>query len=206
MIADLGGADLVCSNVGVQQIGALETFSDDAWRWMLDINVIGAARVARSFLPALRRSPRAHLLFTASSSVLVPASHLAAYQASKFAVLGLAETLRLEWQEHGIEISVVFPSGMITRHLESSLAARPGTVDGEIAPGDDMRAVLASNPAFARDAVTADVAARHVVDDVLAGARYVVTHGDLVESLADQQAHLLAAAERARDRRPDDQG
>ena len=42
---ELGGADLVFSNVGVQQFGAVEQFSDDAWAWMLDVNVIGAARV-----------------------------------------------------------------------------------------------------------------------------------------------------------------
>ena len=41
---ELGGADLVFSNVGVQQIGAVEQFSDDAWEWMLDVNVVGAAR------------------------------------------------------------------------------------------------------------------------------------------------------------------
>ena len=40
---ELGGADLVFSNVGVQQFGAVEQFSDEAWAWMLDVNVIGAA-------------------------------------------------------------------------------------------------------------------------------------------------------------------
>ncbi len=110
---DLGAADLVFSNVGVQQIGALERFSDEAWAWMLDVNVVGAARVTRSFLPLLRRSENPRLVFTASSSVLVPASRLAAYQASKFAVLGLAETLRLELAEQGIGVSVIFPSGMM---------------------------------------------------------------------------------------------
>ena len=203
---ELGGVDLVFSNVGVQQIGALDAFSDDAWRWVLDVNVIGAARIARSFLPWLRRSDNAHLVFTASSSVLVPASHLAAYQASKFAVLGLAETLRLEWQSDAIAISVVFPSGMMTRHLESSLEARPSVVDDAIAPDDDMAAMLASNPGFIRDVATAEVAAQHVVDDVLAGEQYIVSHGDLVDPLAHQQALILAAAERARDRRPDDEG
>jgi NAD(P)-dependent dehydrogenase (short-subunit alcohol dehydrogenase family) len=196
---ELGGADLVFSNVGVQQIGALEGFSDEAWAWMLDVNVIGAARVARSFLPLLRRSAHPHLVFTASSSVLVPASRLAAYQASKFAVLGLAETLGLELADDGIAVSVVFPSGMMTRHLESSLAARPGTVDDPIAPDADMEAMIASNPGFVRDVATAEDAARSVVDDVLAGERYIVTHGDLVEPLHEHQQLIRRAAERARD-------
>jgi NAD(P)-dependent dehydrogenase (short-subunit alcohol dehydrogenase family) len=195
---ELGGADLVFSNVGVQQIGRLEGFSDEAWKWMLDVNVIGAARVARSFLPLLRASAAPHLAFTASSSVLVPASRLAAYQASKFAVLGLAETLRLELADDGIAVSVIFPSGMMTRHLESSLAARPGTLAEPIAPDADMEAMIASNPGFVRDVVTAEEAARSVVDGVLAGERYIVTHGDLVEPLLEHQQLIRRAAERAR--------
>jgi NAD(P)-dependent dehydrogenase (short-subunit alcohol dehydrogenase family) len=197
---ELGAAALVFSNVGVQQIGAFDGFGDDAWSWMLDINVMGSARVARSFLPQLRRSDDAHVAFTASSSVLVPATHLAAYQTTKFAVLGLAETLNLEWAADGIAVSVVFPSGMMTRHLESSLAARPGSVAGEIAPAGDIEAMIGSNPGFATDVATADAAARHVVDEVLAGERYIVTHGDLVDGISQQQQLVRRAAERARDR------
>ncbi len=92
---------------------------------MLDVNVIGSARVARSFLRLLRKAERGRLAFTTSSSILDPASRLGAYQASKFAVWGLAETLRLEVAEDGIGVTVIFPSAMITRHLETSEAAQP---------------------------------------------------------------------------------
>jgi NAD(P)-dependent dehydrogenase (short-subunit alcohol dehydrogenase family) len=194
----LGDADLVFSNVGVQQIGALEGVSDDTWAWMLDVNVIGAARVVRSFLPQLRRT-RGRIVFTASSSVLVPAPRLAAYQASKFAVLGLAETLRHELAADAIGVSVVFPSAMLTRHLESSLAARPAGIDGEIAPDADVEALVESNQ-FITSAATAESAAGVVVDEVLAGEPYVVTHGDLVQPLLGQQDLVRRAAERARDR------
>jgi len=54
----LGGVDLVVSNVGVQLFGPVERFTDDEWRWVLDVNVTGSARVARSFIPATpSRSP-----------------------------------------------------------------------------------------------------------------------------------------------------
>jgi NAD(P)-dependent dehydrogenase (short-subunit alcohol dehydrogenase family) len=195
----LGGADLVFSNVGVQQIGALERFSDEAWAWMLDINVVGAARITRSFLPLLRRSHQPRLVFTASSSVLVPASRLAAYQASKFAVLGLAETLRVELAGEGIGVSVIFPSGMMTRHIESSLAARPAGITEAIAPAEDTEALVSSNP-FISQVASAEDAARAAVDEVLAGEPYVVTHGDLVAPVAEQQALVRQAVERARSR------
>jgi NAD(P)-dependent dehydrogenase (short-subunit alcohol dehydrogenase family) len=106
--------DLLVSNVGLQLFGAVEAFSDEEWRWLLDINVTGSARVARSFLNLLRRAERGRLAFTTSSSILDPASRLGAYQASKFAVWGLAETLRLELADDDIAVTVIFPSAMIT--------------------------------------------------------------------------------------------
>jgi NAD(P)-dependent dehydrogenase (short-subunit alcohol dehydrogenase family) len=69
-----GRTDLVVSNVGVQLFGAVERLTDDEWRWLLDVNVIGSARVARTFLPLLRRAPQGRLAFTTSSSVLESSS------------------------------------------------------------------------------------------------------------------------------------
>jgi len=192
-----GRADLVVSNVGVQLFGAVERFTDDEWRWVLDLNVIGSARVARSFLPLLRAT-KGRLAFTTSSSVLDPASRLGAYQASKFAVWGLAETLRLELADDGIGVSVIFPSGMITRHLETSEAAQPAHVRRPIAADDDFVAMMASNPDMAGSVAAPEDVAGRVLEAVLAGEPYVVTHGDLVGAVDERTARLRGAAEAAR--------
>jgi NAD(P)-dependent dehydrogenase (short-subunit alcohol dehydrogenase family) len=92
----------------------------------MDVNVVGSARVARAFLPLPRRADRPRLAFTTPSSVLDPASRMAAYQSSKFAVRGLAET-RLELEPDGVSVSVIFPSGMAPRHPETSQAVRRAT-------------------------------------------------------------------------------
>lgn len=145
--ARLGAADVVVSNVGVQLFGAVERFTDDEWRWVLDVNVVGSARVARSFLPLLRRSSQPRLAFTTSSSILDPGSRLGAYQASKFAVWGLAETLRLELADDGIAVTVVFP--VMSRHLETSEQAQPETLRRPIASDEDFEVMVASNPGMA---------------------------------------------------------
>jgi NAD(P)-dependent dehydrogenase (short-subunit alcohol dehydrogenase family) len=189
-----GGADLVVSNVGVQLFGAVEAFTDDEWQWVLDINVTGSARVARAFIPLLRSSADGRLAFTTSSSILDPASRLAAYQASKFAVWGLAETLRLELADDGIGVSVIFPSGMISRHLETSEAAQPVHVRRPIANDGDFDAMLTSNPGMAAMLATCDDAANGVIEAILAGARYIVTHGDLTAPVAARAAALTDAA------------
>jgi len=194
-----GGVDLVVSNVGVQLFGAVEAFTDDEWRWLLDVNVTGSARVARAFIPILRQSDDGRLAFTTSSSIMDPASRLGAYQASKFAVWGLAETLRLELADDDIAVSVIFPSGMITRHLETSEAAQPEHLRRPIANDGDFDAMIASNPVMTSMLATADDAAAGVIEAVLAGEPYIVTHGDLTRAARTRADALIRAAETARD-------
>ena len=149
------------------------------------------------FVPLLERAADPHLVFTASTSVLEPASRLGAYQASKFAVWGLAETLRLELADRGIVVSVVFPSGMTTTHLESSAAAQPEHLRRPVVTDDDLVAMMASTPTMAAALVSAEDAARGVVDPILAGARYVVTHGDLLGAIDERASRLRSAAHAA---------
>ena len=195
-----GRADLVISNVGVQLFGALDRTTDDEWRWVLDVNVIGSARVARAFLPLLRQASPGRLAFTSSSSVLDPASRLVKYQTSKFAVWGLAETLRVELAPEGIEVSVIFPSGMTSRHLETSEAAQPEHVRRPIAGDDDFQAMYDSNPTMATFLATPEEAAAGVVDAILEGRRYVVTHGDFVDAFEARNRELGAAVDAAKTR------
>lgn len=198
-VADrFGRADVVLSNVGVQLFGPVEGITDDEWRWVLDVNLVGSARVARAFLPLLRESSAGRIAFTTSSSVLDPASRLGVYQASKFAVWGLAESLRLEVADEGIGVTVIFPSAMISRHLETSEAAQPAHLRRPIAAEEDFTRMAASNPGMVAAVATPEEAAGGVLDAVLAGDRYVVTHGDLVAAVAARCAELHAAAETAR--------
>jgi NAD(P)-dependent dehydrogenase (short-subunit alcohol dehydrogenase family) len=195
-----GRADIVVSNVGVQLFGAVERLTDEEWQWVLDVNVVGAARTARAFLPLLREVPAGRLAFTSSSSVLAPGARMGVYQASKFALWGLAESLRLELADERVAVSVIFPSGMVSRHLESSTAAQPDHLRRDIGAPDDFDAMIASNPDLARDVTTPEDAARDVIDAVLAGQRYVVTHGDVVAAVESRNQELRRAAVTARDR------
>ena len=193
-----GGADLVVSNVGVQLFGAVERFTDDEWRWLLDVNVIGSARMARTFVPLLRRSSHGRLAFTTSSSVLDPASRLGAYQASKFAVWGLAETLRLELRSDGISVSVIFPSGMASRHLETSRRPSPNTFGVRSARARTSRPWPRATLRWSRPWPRRTRPQPACIEALLAGEPYVITHGDLVDAVASRSCNLLRAAAAAR--------
>ena len=165
---------------------------------MLDVNVVGAARTARSFLPLLRQAARPRLAFTTSSSVLSPGSRWGCTRRASSRVWGLAETLRLELADDGISVSVLFPSGMISRHLETSTEAQPEHLRRSIGEAEDFEAMLASNPDMASNPVAPEEAAQRVADAVLAGEPYIVTHGDLVDAIVTREAALRRAADAAR--------
>lgn len=206
--ATLGGCDLLCANVGVQQFGAVDRLTERDWAWLLNVNVMGTVRTVREFLPLLRsRTGWRHVTVTASSSVLAPGVRLGAYQATKFAVTGFAETLRAELAGEGIGVSVLFPGGMMTRHLESSALARPAELGESVTQPDDIEAMLAGSAMGPGDVVTADEAARNVLRDLLADEPYVLTHGSYRPEYQRRRDAMEAAFDRMeKDREGDREG
>lgn len=173
-----GGCDLLFANVGVQQFGSIDRLTEDDWSWLIGVNVLGTVRTVTSFLPAMRRRTGwRRIVITSSSGVFVPAVRLGAYTSSKFAITGFAETLRLELADEGIGVTIVFPGGMSTRHLESSALARPESLGASVTMPDDIEAMLSGNVGMANEVVSADEAVRGLMPDLLAGEPYFMTHG-----------------------------
>ena len=174
-----GGCDLLCANVGVQQFGSIDRLTDDDWNWVLGVNVMGTIRTVAAFLPQIRRRTGwRHVAITASSGVLLPAVRLAVYTTSKFAVMGYGETLRLELEPEGIGVTLVFPAGMITRHLESSALARPmPSAHRSPCPTTSRRCWRASPGRPDRASRRPEEAARDLLPQLLANVPYVITHG-----------------------------
>ncbi|MCK9877905.1 SDR family oxidoreductase [Frankia sp. Ag45/Mut15] len=196
--ATLGGCDVLCANVGVQQFGALDRLTDQDWEWVLSVNVLGTVRTVRSFLPLIRaRGGWRRIMVTASSSVLVPGVRLGAYITSKFAVQGYAETLRAELAAEGIGVSVLFPAGMTTRHLETSASARPAERGAWTMLPDDIEVMLASRGTDeASHVVTPDHAVRNVIQELQADNPYIITHGTYRERYQLRTAAMDAAFDR----------
>ena len=202
-VADrFGRCDVLWVNVGVQHFGTVESSPEDVWRWVLDVNVVGAVRTVQAFLPLLRRGEGARIAFTASTNVLAPAARLGVYQASKCAVVGVADTLRLELARESIGVSVVYPSGMLTRHLESSAAARPTELGSGEVSDEDLAAMMESRPMTEADLTTADVAAASAVAGVLAGEPHVITHGDIEGAVSERSSAIDRAVLLARGLEP----
>lgn len=100
-----GTVDVVVANAGVAAGGLFRHSEPDAWRRVIEVNLIGSANTARAFLPALLDS-RGYYLQIASLAALAPAPMMTAYCASKAGVESFAHTLRTEVAHHGVEIGV----------------------------------------------------------------------------------------------------
>jgi NAD(P)-dependent dehydrogenase (short-subunit alcohol dehydrogenase family) len=197
--AAFGGCDLLCANVGVQQFGAIERLTADDWQWMLSVNVVGLVQTVDAFLPLLRATTgERRIVVTSSSSYFVPSVRLGAYITTKYAVVGYAEVLRLELADEGIGVTLLFPAGMMTRHLDSSRAARPPELGESVIMPDDIDVMIASREgAGDTQPVSPEFAIRNFVRDLRDGRDYIVTHGDYRHDVEARQRAIMEAFDRA---------
>jgi NAD(P)-dependent dehydrogenase (short-subunit alcohol dehydrogenase family) len=197
-----GGCDLLCANVGVQQFGSIDRLTEDDWTWVIGVNVLGTVRTVTSFLPALRRRTGwRQIAVTASSGLFVPSVRLGVYTASKAAVMAFAETLRVELTYEGIGVTILFPAGMTTRHLESSALARPESLGTSVTMPDDIEAMLSARKLSVTDDVIApEDAVRGLLPDLLANEPYFFTHGAYRAEFEARNAALERAFERMESR------
>jgi NAD(P)-dependent dehydrogenase (short-subunit alcohol dehydrogenase family) len=123
--AAFGPADVVCVNAGVIT-ARLPVWQQPAtdWAWTVEVNVLGAANTVRAFVPDMVERGRGHVVFTASIAGLapLPGGGNGAYSASKHAIVGLAETLRIELDEHAPDVGVTLlcPGPVPTRFHDAA--------------------------------------------------------------------------------------
>lgn len=193
-----GAAHVFCANVGVQQFGAIDRLDDADWDWTMSVNFRGVVNTVGAFLPLLRAGEGArHVVLTASASVFQFGARMAAYVASKFAVVGYGEVLRQELAGEGINVALLFPAGMATRHIESSMAARPAELgESRFDPADIAAMIESAGIDRAAHVASADEAVRNLLGELRTGSRYIFTHGDYRHQIAAQQQDVLAAFDR----------
>ena len=93
-------------------------------------------------------------------------------------------------------MTILFPGGMITRHLESSVLARPADLGESILDQADVEAMLAHQPMGDGDLVTPEHAIRNLLADLETGAPYLITHGSFRPIYEQRRAAMDAAFDR----------
>jgi len=106
--------DAVVNNAGFAMAGFAEDVSDAELRRQFDTNFFGAAAVTRAFLPLMRRQGSGYIVMLSSISGRMGFPGVSSYSASKFALEGWAEALRLEMKPLGVHIVLVEPGSFET--------------------------------------------------------------------------------------------
>ncbi len=119
--ADHGGIDVLVNNTGVSSVGTVEEASDDEWARVLDVNVVGMARVSAAALPWLRKSEHAAIVNMCSIAALNGLPQRAVYGASKGAVMALTFAMATDHIAEGVRVNCVSPATVYTPFVERML-------------------------------------------------------------------------------------
>jgi NAD(P)-dependent dehydrogenase (short-subunit alcohol dehydrogenase family) len=155
-IEALGAVDLLVNNAGVCRLGAVAEFSEPDWRATFRVNVDGVFFCCQAVLPHMLSRGRGNIINLASWSGKSGAAYFGAYCASKFAVIGLTQSLAKEIAAQGIRVNAVCPGIVAGTEMrarvdaESRALGRPTSTDrvgwipmGRLAEPEDVAGVVA---------------------------------------------------------------
>jgi NAD(P)-dependent dehydrogenase (short-subunit alcohol dehydrogenase family) len=178
-----GAAHVVCNNAGIAVMGSVANADPEVWEKSMAVNFWGVVHGVDAFLPRMiEQKQGGNLLNTASMAGLVGMKYLGIYCVTKFAVVGLSESLERELRPHGIGVHVLCPMIVATNIGANSARVMgqppPPEASGEI-PGD------AAPPAGAMKGgvITPEEVGRRVVDGIDRGSLYILTHPEQREFL-----------------------
>ena len=119
---EIEALDILMNNAGIGSGGRFLDTTLEAWRKVMDINLMGVVHGCHAFLPAMvARGKGGHVINIASAAAFVAAPEMPIYAASKFAVQGFTESLRGDMAAHGIGVSAICPGIINTGIVASSL-------------------------------------------------------------------------------------
>lgn len=117
---DFGRVDVVINNAGVALSETVEDMNYDDFEWVMDINFWGVVYGTKAFLPYLKKSDNAYIVNVSSIFGLISVPTQSAYNASKFAVRGFTEALRIELAGSTVTPVCVHPGGIKTNIAKSA--------------------------------------------------------------------------------------
>ena len=181
-----GKVHILCNNAGVALWGGLESATHRDWQWVLGVNLWGVIHGIETFVPRMiaQREP-GHIVNTASMAGLIASRGLGVYNTSKYAVVGLSETLAKDLRPHGLGVSVLCPMGVATQ-IRASARNRPARL-ANAAPRAEEPVELMGRTLD--PAVVADM----VVDAIRTNRLYVITHEEGLEALRRRHERLEQA-------------
>jgi 3-oxoacyl-[acyl-carrier protein] reductase len=141
--SDLGPIDILINNAGTAKFGGFLDLTPEEWEKIIQVNLMGVYNVTRAVLPGMIERKSGDIMNISSSAGQKGAPVTSAYSASKFAVLGLTESLMLEVRKHNIRVTALTPSTVVTDLAIDTNLVR-GNEENVMHPEDLAELIVAS--------------------------------------------------------------
>lgn len=175
-----GAVHLLCNNAGIAVLGSMVGADPAEWEAAMAVNFWGVVHGVDAFVPRmLARKEGGHLVNTASMAGLVGMQQLGIYCVTKFAVVGLSESLERELRPQGIGVHVLCPMIVSTNIGRNSarLLGRPELAQPDPKPGARAGGLMVGG------VITPEEVAQRVVRGIERGRLYIFTHPEQREIL-----------------------
>jgi NAD(P)-dependent dehydrogenase (short-subunit alcohol dehydrogenase family) len=197
--ARLGPVSILCNNAGVAGGIDVAHMTYELWDWVMGVNLNGVINGIQTFVPRMiERKSGAHIVNTASGAGLAAVGSGFLYTTSKFAVVGLSESLRTELEPFGIGVSVLCPGPVATDIVRNSVVSMAALPDQsrtqptreEIALREQRVAFVTS---FLAQGVPPDEVGRMVLSGIKDNRLHILTDRIMFEGITARTKALLAA-------------
>jgi NADP-dependent 3-hydroxy acid dehydrogenase YdfG len=192
--AEAGKVHILCANAGVFLGGPTPDATYDDWDFVLGVNLRGVINTTHAFIPRMiAQNEGGHIVLTSSINGLFASGGAGVYTASKFAVTGLGECLRMNLAPNNIGVSILCPSAVASDLFNSTPAVRPKELSET---GAHLVAIDDTDP-VSKEIFAGAMSIEEVGRKVMAGIRrndlYIITHGEIRATLEARMKALLAA-------------
>jgi NAD(P)-dependent dehydrogenase (short-subunit alcohol dehydrogenase family) len=186
---EFGAVHVVCNNAGVALWGGLESVTHKDWEWAMGVNLWGVIHGVEAFVPRMVAGKQpGHVVNTASMAGLIASQGLGIYNTTKYAVVGLSETLQKDLRGYDIGVSVLCPMGVNTQ-IRQSDRNRPAALRNEAAEGEGRAVELIGRY------LPPEHVAERVLRAIYANRLYVITHEEGLTPLKRRFERMAQAIE-----------
>ncbi len=166
-----GKVHVICNNAGVGCGGRSETAKMRNWQWVVDVNLWGVVNGLQAFVPLIQsHGEGGHVVSTASVAGMISIPGTGPYNATKYAVVGIMETMMAEQKDTNLGISVLCP-GLVATNLGTSARNRQDQYGGAAKP-NPKDAIAGS----LSDGLDPDIVGRLVLEAIQDNQPYIFTN------------------------------
>jgi len=184
MVEMFGKIHLLANNAGVAGGGSADDPDFEEWDRAISVNLGGVVNGTKIVVPIIKaQGEGGHVINTASMAGMVPLPGMGAYSASKYAVRGFTEALRMSLAPHGIGVSCLYPGAVKTQLM-------PVPDDDSSAPPGEEGEFMKRFWAAMRDAMDPMEMGRHIVEAIRENRFHILTHGEFLEEVRNRHRFI----------------